>query len=474
MLNSVLHGVKTYRHDAFRTGYFKADGLRQWRGGYHGESCGGYTCPLGGKLIACRSHITCTVHVIQCCHILVAKARELNLRDGHVVGDGDGKLGVLGIFHIVVATRAIAFSCRVRNLETSIECPWRRVFAAVAHVCGGRYVVIVGNLGLRFLCVVTCSACVSTFDDVFHQAVHVFLEVRVAVCARRLAVVCIVLVQSVSLLPRVGHAVAVGVFGCGCTVKHGEAATLVLTVDKSVLALSVCNASLAGVFHHRCVEGVPVQTCSRKRQDALEGILCRVGCGVDIFDRSRQLDVFIAGICAVVILHVGSALCYLVCHAILEVVVVHVCRRRVIVAIDIECAPFVEHRFPVIPYNSYRLAVHRYGVCRHIYLVSRAVYGKIVLLSIVGRAAYVAFAEAFSRCIVVVCNCLFLFDAIVYGPYAGRGKAVFECPRLRCRSRFVVVVHDVDVHSLAAIASVAAEVIENIVAKVHALVGLRA
>ena len=59
--------------------------------------------------------------------------------------------------------------------------------------------------------------------------------------------------------------------------------------------------------------------------------------------------------------------------------------------------------------------------------------------------------------------------------YADGGDALLYRRAARCRSRtgLVVVVDDVDVHALAAVASLAGPVVDYVVAHVHALVHLR-
>ena len=69
-------------------------------------------------------------------------------------------------------------------------------------------------------------------------------------------------------------------------------------------------------------------------------------------------------------------------NAILEVVLVHVCRFRVVVSFGIELAPYVEHRLPVVPAYGDLLSTHVNLVGLHVNLVFRAAYLNVVVRTV--------------------------------------------------------------------------------------------
>ena len=153
-------------------------------------------------------------------------------------------------------------------------------------------------------------------------------------------------------------------------------------------------------------------------QNALIGLLGSMGGDSLEGDGGREADGVLGpvGIGAVV-----AAFVYLVVHAVGPVVVGHAAVFGVDVAIDVVFAPHVPHDVPL---------VGRRGVVLGVF-----------------RGAYVDGG-----------------DALLDGGAAFVGSGPW----------LVVVVDDVDLHALAAIAAIACPVVEDVVAQVHLFAGLRA
>ena len=158
-----------------------------------------------------------------------------------------------------------------------------------------------------------------------------------------------------------------------------------------------------------------MQRCSSVFEHLLVGLLRRVGrCGEEM-DRGIEAHAVLNGLVEGV---VNILLAYLVVDAVCPVVVGHHAMQRVHIAVDIEFSPYMPHDIPLV----WRGTVTRIRS---------------------GSYAYAGYALLYAR-------------------------AALQS----ARSGFVVVIDDVDVHALAAVATIAAPVVDDVVAHVHTLIFL--
>ena len=241
------------------------------------------------------------------------------------------------------------------------------------------------------------------------------------------AVGSIVGVQAVSRFPTVGYAVAISIGGGCLAVERGpcraelgnEGRVIVLSVDDTtaIAAACCCCCTIAGVADHLFVEGISVEACTGILQHFLVGLFSGVSRHGHIVDGLRNPDGVLGD---------GG-----------EGTVV---TRSINLLID-----------------------------SHVPLVSiRSTQFRIIGIHV---ARYIIFSPDVPGGIVGIPRAINVF-AIVSCADTGSSNAVLIVLAFGGSSGLVVVVHDVHFHGFAAVATIAAIVIDDIVAHVHAFIEL--